>query len=360
MGNIWWLVMVCVMAAPFALTPSAHAEEIRWRDGSTLTLEGKGWRDTTGPYDRLPASAEGRVNATAWAQGKDSAGLALRFLTDADSVRVKWTVRDDNLAMPHMPATGVSGLDLYTRDVSGAWQFVGNGRPYQRSNEATFTLPAHRGMQEYLLYLPLYNGLVQLSVGVPSGKALEAAPERPLRKRRPIVFYGTSITQGGCASRPGMAYPAILGRWLDRPSINLGFSAAGTMETSIGGVLAELDPEIYVIDCLWNIGNTSQEEFDKRVGALVRAIRAVHPKTPIVFVGQSLINRGAHPTEMTRKQEASVRALTAQGVPNLHCISGDDLVGDDGEATVDGVHLTDLGMWRQSRVMLPILKQLIH
>lgn len=361
MTALWWLIMAAVTAAPLLLGISADAEEIEWRDGTTLTLEGKGWPNTAEPYDRLPDAARSRINNTAWEQSKESAGLCIRFVTNASKIRTRWSLNSESLAMPHMPATGVSGLDLYVRDASGAWRFMGNGRPHkQHDNESTFTLPSGDGLTECLLYLPLYNKLARLSVGVPSGARLEPAAERPLRKRRPVVFYGTSITQGGCASRPGMAYPAILGRWLDRPSINLGFSSGGIMETSVGGILAELDPEVYVIDCLWNIGNTSQDEFDARVGALVRAIRAVHRKTPIIFVGQSLIEHGAHPTEMTRKQEAAVRKLTAQGVPHLHSIPGDELVGDDGEATVDGVHLTDLGMLRQARVLLPVLKRLVR
>lgn len=142
--------------------------------------------------------------------------------------------------------------------------------------------------------------------------------------------------------------------------VNLGFSASGDMVPPVGEVLAEIDAAAFVIDCLWNMGDLEQKEFDRRVFGLVQAIRKIHPVTPIVFVGQSLIQSEAHPTSMTRKQEASVHSLQKQGDKNLVLIPGDKLIGDDGEATVDGVHLTDLGMDRQAKVMLPVLKKLLR
>src|SRR5690606_24273204 len=107
------------------------------------------------------------------------------------------------------------------------------------------------------------------------------APARPEARRRPLVFYGTSITQGGCASRPGMVHTAILGRRLDRPVINLGFSGNGRLEIEVGKLLAELDPAVYIIDCL---PNASEKEVAERTEPLVRLLREHRPDTPIVLV----------------------------------------------------------------------------
>lgn len=345
----------------------ASAQEIQWHDAaSSFELEGRGWTNTASPFDRLPDSAKDKVPEVAWELSKESAGLCVRFVTDAPTVSARWSLTRANLSMPHMPATGVSGLDLYARSADGLWKFVGNGRPHQVDNEATFTFADGAGdgkskrLRECLLYLPLYNGIKSLQLGTPAGTRLEAPPPRPERQRKPIVVYGTSITQGGCASRPGMALPAILGRWLDRPAINLGFSSSGTMAPPVGEVLAELDPAVYVIDCLWNIGDSSQDDYNRIVTHLVQSIRKAHPRTPIVFVGQSLIQREAHPTYMTLRQEAAVIALQRQGDDNLILIPGTHLIGDDGEATVDGVHLTDMGMDRQARCLLPVLRELLR
>ena len=103
----------------------------------------------------------------------------------------------------------------------------------------------------------------------------------PVGNRKPLVFYGTSITQGGCASRPGMVHTAILGRWLDRPVINLGFSGNGTMDPEMADLMAELDPALYILDCLPNI-NAAQVA--KRVVPFVRTLRKARPETPILLV----------------------------------------------------------------------------
>jgi len=341
---------------------NAADQALKWSEAAAFEVEGKGWAQTAGPFDRLPDSATNKVSRTAWGLSKNSAGMCVRFVTDAATVSARWSLTSAELAMPHMPATGVSGLDLYARSTNGLWQFVGNGRPGRvESNNATFTFPGGaKALRECLLYLPLYNGIKSLAIGVPPDARLEAPAPRPAPLRKPIVVYGTSIAQGGCASRPGMVWSAILGRLLDRPMINLGFSGSGTMEPPVGEALAELDPAAYVIDCLWNVGDIPQDEFNQRVGSLVHTIRKAHPLTPIVFVGQSLIRPEAHPTNMTRKQETSVLALQKEGVTNLVLVPGTHLVGDDGEATVDGVHLTDLGMDRQAKCLLPVLRELLR
>ena len=133
--------------------------------------------------------------------------------------------------MPHMPATGVSGLDLYARDDAATGGGSAPAAPRQTNESRSLAAGLPAGRREYLLYLPLYNGVSSVEIGVPEGQTLaRRAPPRPEGHRRPIVFYGTSITQGGCASRPGMVHTAILGRRLDRPVINLGFSGNGTMD----------------------------------------------------------------------------------------------------------------------------------
>lgn len=355
-------VILSLLAVLTVYCGNAAAQAVKWHEATSFEVEGKGWAQTAGPFDRLPDSATNKVSKTAWGLSKNSAGICVRFVTDAATVSARWSLTSPELAMPHMPATGVSGLDLYVRSTNGLWRFVGNGRPGSvDSNNAAFTFPSGaKGPRECLLYLPLYNGIKSLAIGAPPDARLEAPPPRPARLRQPIVVYGTSIAQGGCASRPGMAWSAILGRLLDRPMINLGFSGSGTMEPPVGEALAELDPATYVIDCLWNVGDIPQDEYNQRIGSLVHTIRKAHPLTPIVFVGQSLIRPEAHPTDMTRKQETSVLALQKEGVTNLVVVPGTHLVGDDGEATVDGVHLTDLGMDRQAKCLLPVLRELLR
>src|SRR5262249_22186031 len=163
-------------------------------------------------YDRLPARTEGVVRGPVWELSRQAAGLCVRFLTDATSVHARWTLTSDKLAMPHMPATGVSGLDLYVRSEKGHWQWLANGRPKEKTNTTQLARGRAAGKRDFPLSLPLDNGVAAVQIGIPKSSTLAKGPARPPERQKPVVFYGTSITQGGCASRPGMAHTAILGR----------------------------------------------------------------------------------------------------------------------------------------------------
>ena len=227
------LICPLSLSAGEAIDPSkgklTEDRSTRWFDLRVLDIEGQGWRETKAPFDRLPATAEGKVRDAVWGLSRQSAGLCARFETDATSVKAKWTLTSANLAMPHMPATGVSGLDLYVRSEDGFWRWLANGRPAAQTNEVTMAgnIPPPRRpntKREFLLYLPLYNGVASARIGVAPGATLAATPAAA---DKPVVVYGTSIVQGAVASRAGLAYPAQLGRRLARPVLNLGFSEIG-------------------------------------------------------------------------------------------------------------------------------------
>jgi hypothetical protein len=347
-------------------TLSVRGQEVstRWHDVRDLGVEGKGWTDTRAFFDRLPAKAEGVVRKEVWGLSRDSAGLCVRFATDATTISARWSLTSDRLAMPHMPATGVSGLDLYVKTDEG-WHWLAVGQPDRtRGNTAVLVKGLPEGKREYLLYLPLYNGVPTVEIGVPVGRALDRGPERLAGHRRPIVFYGTSITQGGCASRPGMVHTAILGRRLDRPVINLGFSGNGLMEPELASLLAELDPAVYVLDCLPNM---TAKLVGERVEPFVKTLRRARPATPIVLAeDRTYTNASIVPAanERNATSRAALKAayehLRAEGIGNLHYLPGDSQLGDDGEDTVDGSHPTDLGFFRMAdafgKVLGPLLR----
>lgn len=354
------LPLLSLFAVLAVFCGNAVAQEMQWRDAASFEVEGKGWNQTAGPFDRLPDSAKAKINSTAWDLSKESAGICIRFATDATTVSVRWSLINATLAMPHMPATGCSGLDLYARVANGEWRFIGNCRPgKQDGNQSTIEFPeSAKARRECLLYLPAYNGTKSLEIGIPAGSHIEKPAARPEGLRKPVIVYGTSITQGGCASRPGMIWTSILGRMLDRPVINLGFSSSGDMAPPVGEVLAEIDAAAYVIDCTWNMG-TGREMFLDHVTKLVQAIRKAHPVTPILFMGQSMFRPNAHPTERTRDQEFAVQTLQKNGVQDLVLLPPNDFIGDDGEGTVDGVHYTDIGMQRQAQSLYPSVKKVL-
>lgn len=326
--------------------PTEAAEpELTWVDAQTLTVEGKGWTATEAFYDRLPAKAKGVVRQPVWDLSRNSAGLCVRFQTTAETLHVKWEVTG-GLAMPHMPATGVSGVDLYAKTDTG-WRFVGNGRPIAPANEATFS-PGKA--PELCLYLGLYNTTKSVQIGVPAGQTVTPAPLRG----KPVAFYGTSITQGGCASRPGMAYTNIVGRKLGVPTINLGFSGNGQSEPEMADLLGEIDASVYVLDALWNM---SPDMVRDRIAPFVRKLRAAHPDTPILLAEDSSIRKV--PTTMGLVLRDVFAQLQKEGVTNLYFVAAEGMMGPDDEGTVDGVHPTDLGFSYQAKVFTDALRPIL-
>jgi lysophospholipase L1-like esterase len=346
--------------------PGPDPDGIIWHDVAEWGVEGRGWpaEDMERFYARLPLRAKAIVRDTVWGLSQDSAGLLTRFQTDATTIHVRYTLRSERVGMAHMPATGVSGIDLYGLDAKKKWRWISVFRPGEgktgnpKLNVGKLADGLDPGTRSYTAYLPLYNGVEKLEFGFATGaKTQPIAP----RKDKPIIFYGTSITHGACASRPGMTHPAILGRRLDRPVINLGFSGNGKMEAEVGALLAELDPAAYVIDCLPNM---IASEVAERAEPLVRQLREARPDTPIVLVedrtyGYAWIKASARERHQTARA-ALVRTfdnLVSSGVKGIHYLEGATLLGDDDEATTDGSHPNDLGFVRQADAFEPVLRK---
>jgi GDSL-like lipase/acylhydrolase family protein/SGNH-like hydrolase/esterase family protein len=347
---------------PSSAKPDEKAD-ILWYDVKNLDLEGKGWTETKAYYDRFPAKAEGKVRPEVWSLSRNSAGLAARFVTDAQTIHARWTLTSKRLEMPHMPSTGVSGLDLYVKGESGKFRWLANKSPSGETTSLVLASAIPQGKHEFLLYLPLYNGVTSVEIGVPKGSSLAKGPKYGKAHAKPVVFYGTSICQGGCASRPGMVHTAILGRWLQRPVINLGFSGNGRMEKEVAELMTELDPACYVIDCLPNIG---AKEVEERTGTLVKILREARPKTPILLVedrnyNDSFFNSGKRERNETNHSalRKEFEKLKAGGVEQLYYLEGKNLLGDDNEGTVDSSHPTDLGFMRQAEAFYKVLSGIL-
>lgn len=320
-----------------------------WFNALSLGLEGQGWKDLDHPYDRLPSKAKQSVTKSVWGLSHQSAGLAIRFVSDSKSISARWSLRKDSLGMHHMPPMGVSGLDLYSKD-KNRWRYVASASPKQKDeNVATLVIDAPPGIHDYLLMLPLYNGTEKLEIGIAANARLAPAPLRPESMRLPIVFYGTSITQGGTASRTGMAYPAILGRRFDRETINLGFSGSGRMEIEMAELLAEIDAAVYVLDCLPNM---NAELIHERFTPFIQRLRKLKPDTSIILV-QNIVYQGGWFSKSKARHiakneafEKEVAKFKSLGLRKNMRIYGGDLLGKDGLATTDGTHPNDLGMVR--------------
>ena len=331
-----------------------------WHDVTTWGVEGRLWQNDERKrwFDRLPAKAEGKVTSNVWNLSRDSAGMMVRFKTDSTTLFARYTLSKPTLGLPHMPATGVSGLDFYARDDDGHWKWVQVTKPAAQTVEAKVIEGLRPGLREYCAYLPLYNGIESLEIGVPEGARFEGQGPR---SEKPIIFYGTSITHGASASRPGMVHTAILGRRLDRPVVNLGFSGNGRMDAAVGELLAQEEAAVYVIDCLPNM---QPADVTAKCEPLVKQLRAAHPETPIVLVeDRRFTNSWITPLKAKFHDDnhaalkAAYERLQTAGVKGLHYIGGDHLYGDDTEGATDASHASDLGFMRQADIFEPVLDE---
>ncbi|WP_440133075.1 SGNH/GDSL hydrolase family protein [Chitinophaga sancti] len=325
---------------------TAHAQQdtgYHWYTPSRI--EGQGF-PVAAKYDRLPAKAEKTVPPKVWNLSRMSAGLSLRFRTSAADLVVRYVVTGKQ-DMPHMPATGASGVDLYSIDPNGEWKW--SAGKYSFGDTITYRFPGlSKDVGEYRLYLPLYNTVKWLEVG----SREDSIHFLPLRQEKPIVIYGTSIAQGACASRPGLAWANQLERILDRPVINLAFAGNGKLDPPVTELLTEIDAKIYVLDCLPNIGGLPAAEITDKVLTAVKQIRKVKPHTPILLVEHGRISGNA-------AQEAAYEQLLLDGVKQLYLLPAAQL-GLGLESTVDGTHPNDIGMQQYANGYAQALREIFH
>jgi len=345
--------LILVLISISILSSSQELPDMVYFGEDCFLLEGTEIADSLkeNRYDRLPLSYKDIVRKPLWDLSKSSAGLSLRFHSNSSCISVKWTLLFNN-RMNHMAETGIKGVDLYFNN-NGKWQYLNTARPVNIENEFMLIKNMPVEMREYKMYLPLYDGIKNIEVGIDSNSVIE---KPAVGNSRSIIFYGTSITQGGCASRPGMAHTNIISRKLNIDCINFGFSGNGKMEQPINELISGFDPLFYVIECLPNM---TTEQVTERTIPLVKTIRERHPETPIVFVEnfiyESLALNSVENSIMIEKN-ASLRKeydkMIEAGFSNIFYINSYHATGDDHEGTVDGVHFTDLGFLRYAEFLI--------
>lgn len=352
----------------FLISTLVFSQEIRWYGESSemmLALEGRGWEDIG--FNRLPESAENIVRSPVWDLSRQTAGLMLRFTSDSQEIHVSYTPTSSRMELPHMPATGVSGVDLYVTSESGKLLWVRGNYKFGERVTYKFELDNDTGKpKEFQLFFPLYNGLIDMEIGVPEDNNLSFTPKRT---EKPILVYGTSIGQGACASRPGMAWTNILSREMDMPMINLGFSGNGKMETEVIEYISQIDPAIFVLDCLPNLtpsaGFTS-DEIKEKLRYAVTTLRAKHPNTPILLTEHAGYSDGLvyEPRaeiyeDLNIWLQESFSQLKEQGITGIYTLTKEEM-GLGTDDFVDGTHPSDLGMSKYATAYSKKLKEILE
>ena len=355
---------ICIVAALMMIAVAAYSQEnLKYVDAAAFPVYGKAVDETFDRYGRLPGYLQGKVRGPVWNLGRNSAGLFIRFRSNTTSVSAKWTSLS-KVYMNHMSPVGTRGIDLYILH-DGEWRFAGAGKPQDRSTEAVLVSGMEQTDREYMLYLSLYDGIEDIEIGVDRDAYIDQPAVASPSAQKPVVMYGTSILQGGCVSRPGMAFTNLIARKLDRVVINLGFSGNALLDYEIAELMAQVeDPGVFVLDY---VPNASAKQIAERGETFFRILRDAHPDVPVIFIEDpqfphTLFNKriAEEVGRKNREQKALYDRLRRQGFRKLYYITSENLIGDDGEATVDAIHFTDLGASRYVSKVLPVIRKALR
>ncbi|MNV59124.1 hypothetical protein D3C71_1515300 [compost metagenome] len=269
--------------------------------------------------------------------------------------------------MPHMPTTGVSGLDLYAYDTTNkVWKWAYGNYDFSDTISYTWKNIGKNNNFSYRLYLPLYNTVKWLKIGVPADAKLTYAHTTT---SKPIVVYGTSIGQGACTSRPGLAWTSQVGRAVNNEMLNLCFSGNGRLEQPILNVMNQVDAACYILDCIPNLAITkslNEKQLDSLLVNAVTFLRKEHPTTPIILTQHSSGNintvfnedKNKEYQQSSRVLKATYEKLQSQGVRQIFMLSSGEL-GLDLNSTVDYAHPNDQGMEHIANAYIKLLKKVL-
>ena len=381
---------ILVAAAALAVAGSAYAQQseiakwdprmaadnavvdtngVKWIDGRYLPIEGR-WTlgDTKHYYMRLPDTLTTNVNGGVRGMRDNTSGMLFRFRTDSNFLVIRHKPLHGWHGMSNMTEVGTSGWDVYRLDkASGKWRFVASSHLAAAEKDDPGTRAkriAWKAGDECIVNLPLYNGVREFSLGIAPGAKVEAPSPWASGVTKPVVFYGTSITHGGCSTRPGLGFVNIVGRELQVPVYGLGFSGSGVMEYELSDVIAKIDASCYVLDCLWNMGlkenpKRPSRSVEDNYERFIRNLRAKRPGVPIVMAEQcDVFCRPAN--EKDKFIRSLYDKLVAEGWKDLVYLPKDGMFTGDFEGTVDGCHPNDLGMASMAKAIGGAVKAALH
>ena len=306
----------------------------------------------------MPQRYQESLRKDVWELSENSAGVSISFKTNSSELSVKWTIKLD-FSMNHMSDVGIKGIDLYYK-YNGRWNYLSSGIPSGKKNKTSLFKGFSDETREYRIHFPLYDSVTSLQIGINKASSFEIVKDKDL----PIVFYGTSITQGGCASRPGIAHTNVISRSLGLECLNLGFSGNGHMEESLGAIIAKIEAKLIVIECMANV---DLETVRKNTIPLIQTIRKTRQdcSPSIVFIEEAITNNRNPDQKYIQSIHQKNIELAKQlkiaddlGHKNVYIISQVGLIDKDSEATVDGTHYNDLGFERHAKHLVRSLSEL--
>ena len=300
-------------------------------------------------FYRLPNHMKQSIRPVLWELSKHPSGVRLRFRTNSNVVKVN--AYSHNPATPHhMNSIMKNGVDIYVNNL-----YSGSAWPNKKGEiQKLFTLKED-GFKNVTIYLPLFEEITIESINVQeNAKVLE--PD-DLNKIKPIIYYGSSITQGGVASNPGMSYQAIISRSTKIDFVNLGFSGNGTGDAELAKHISTLESSLIVLD-YW--ANPSPEVYKNTLPEFVNLIREKHKTTPIIVISPFYsINRDEMQKEKKKIAYDFVAKQKENGDQNIYFFDGNKMISKQTAfGLADGRHLNSLGFWLSANALEPMIKEL--
>lgn len=306
-----------------------------------------------GKFRRLPESVAKTVNEGVLGLHANTAGGRVRFMTDSSYVAIN--VKMPIFArMPHFALTGSSGFDLYVKK-DGVQHYAGTFTPPYNTDdmyESVINLGG-KELREITINMPTYSDVSELYIGIEKSAKLEKAPD--YKHTKPIVYYGSSITQGGCVSRPGNTYQGIIERRFDTDYINLGFSGSARGEDTIADYIKNLSMSVFVYDYDYNAPTV--EHLRATHERMFLRIREQNPDLPIVMMSRPNYFLDTEAKQRFDIVKATYDNAVSRGDKNVYLIGGPTLMAKaEYEGTVDGCHPNDLGFYSMAAALGDILE----
>ncbi|SHJ97940.1 Lysophospholipase L1 [Clostridium amylolyticum] len=341
-------------------------EEIKWYSPkeSPFKISGFSWFHKDKVYRRLPCSKGLNISMEVDMLANCTSGGQIRFRTQSKKILLK--VKLSGIAnMVHMPATGQCGFDIYVEKDHKFYYYNTTKYDHTKDEYESVLFEGKGNMwRDILINFPLYQGVEEILIGIESSAKVDSPLEFSSNKK--LIFYGTSITQGGCASRPGMSYTNILSRKLNMEVINLGFSGNGKGEPEMAEIISGIEnPALLVLDYEPNCVST--QSLKETLPKFINIYRKKHPDIPILVISRPLYALDRFDKELNKErierftiQRETVEYFNQKGYNNIYFYSGENLLGEDyEECTVDGIHPTDLGFIKIANALEPIIKKII-
>ena len=333
---------------------------------SPFVIEGLAWfKENNQSYYRLPETmTEKEINAGALELAHNTAGVCVRFRSDSTSLMIRSKLVHTN-EMNHMPRTGSSGFDSLCKMPKKNLRYNRTVQPNLGETDILADIGDNPEGQlcDWIINFPLYGGVEKVEIGIKADSKL-LAPKKH-KTPYPILFYGSSITQGGCASRPANCYSSMLCREVDAEQINLGFSGSGKGEIAVAEAIASLKLSALVFD--YDHNAPDEKHLQSTHEPFFQIIRKAQPDLPVIFMSKCDFykNDKIHMESNARRRKiifTTYENALKNGDKNVYFIDGETMFGKDHPdlCTVDGCHPNDLGFYRMYKTILPVLKQVLE